>query len=195
MRPQTTLIAAGTACLALGLAAWGLGGRGGWGQQGGDRAPREHAQHMPGHEKVEGEAKAEGEEHGPPEGWKFTLPRGGDPVKGRAVFVKFECFACHEVRGETFRPPTPGGTVGPELSGMAASHPPEFFAESIINPSAVIDKGRGYEGPDGSSKMPSFNEDMTVQELVDLVAYLMSLKPPAATGPAPAAPSAGGHGH
>jgi hypothetical protein len=43
--------------------------------------------------------------------------------------------------------------------------------------------------------MPSFNEDLTVQDLVDLVAYLLNLKPPAA-GPAraPAAPPAAGHG-
>jgi hypothetical protein len=42
--------------------------------------------------------------------------------------------------------------------------------------------------------MPSFNEDLTVQELVDLVAYLLNLKPSTA-GPAPAAAPPGGHGH
>ncbi len=108
-------------------------------------------------------------------------------MKGRAVFVKFECYSCHEVKGESFRPPDPGSTVGPELSAMAGNHPPEFFAESIINPGAVIDKGRGYEAPDGSSKMPSFNEDMTVKDLTDLVAYLMSLKPQPETPAQPAA--------
>ncbi len=154
--------------------------------------PRKHMQHLPGHGKAEGAGKHEDEEHGPPEGWKFTLPRGGDPVRGRAVFVKLECFRCHEVKGERFPPPGPGGAVGPELSGMAAHHPPEFFAESIINPNAVIDKGRGYEGPDGSSKMPSFNGIMTVQELVDLVAYLANLNPPAAAGTAPAPRRPGG---
>ena len=51
---------------------------------------------------------------------------------------------------------------------------------------AVIDEGRGYEAPDGSSKMPSFNEDMTVKDLMDLVAYLRSLNPPAGTRAAPA---------
>lgn len=107
------------------------------------------------------------------------------------MFAKFDCFTCHEVKGEAFPPPDPGGTVGPELSRMAALHPAEFYAEAIVNPSAVIDRGRGYEAPDGSSKMPSFNEDMTVQELVDLVAYLMSLKPPA-SAPVPATHPGGG---
>jgi len=52
----------------------------------------------------------------------------------------------------------------------------------------VIEKGKGYAGPDLSSKMPSFNDSMTVQEAIDLVAYLRSLKP------APGTP-AGHRGH
>ncbi len=197
MKPQKTLRTTGTACLAVALATWVLGFRGAWGEQGGDPVPREHMQHMPGHEKAEGGGKHEDGEHGPPEGWKFTLPRGGDPARGRAVFVKYECFACHEVKGQRFPRPATGGAQGPELSAMAPHHPPEFFAESIINPGAVIDQGRGYEGPDGSSKMPSFNGLMTVQELVDLVAYLVNLKPPAAAASAPGAPRPGGphNGH
>jgi hypothetical protein len=31
--------------------------------------------------------------------------------------------------------------------------------------------------------MPSFNDSMTVQELIDLVAFLRSLKPPSETPP------------
>ena len=62
-------------------------------------------------------------------------------------------------------------------AAMGPLHEAAYFAESIISPSAVIEKGKGYEGPDGSSKMPSFNDSMTVQEAIDLVAYLRSLKP------------------
>lgn len=43
----------------------------------------------------------------------------------------------------------------------------------------MIEKGKGYQAPDGSSKMPSFNDSLSVQELIDLVAYLRALKPPA----------------
>jgi L-cysteine S-thiosulfotransferase len=117
--------------------------------------------------------------HGTPRGWKFTLPKG-DPAKGRAAFERFECFKCHEVRGEMFPVPSDAQNAGPELAHMSAHHPPEFFAESIVNPRAVID--RGYAAADGSSKMPSFNDSMTVQEVVDLVAYLTALKPPAGGG-------------
>jgi mono/diheme cytochrome c family protein len=122
------------------------------------------------------------EEHGPPEGWKFTWP-AGDPRKGRQVFVKLECFKCHEVKGEAF-PGAGGRAVGPELSHMAGHHPPEFFAEAIINPNAVIDEDPDFKGPDGSTRMPSFNESVTVQEVIDLVAYLVNLKPPARASPA-----------
>jgi cytochrome c553 len=114
--------------------------------------------------------------HGTPSGWKFTLPKG-DASRGRAAFEKFECFKCHEVQGEKFPAPTDQSNAGPELANMSAHHPPEFFAESVVNPGAVID--RAYAAPDGSSKMPSFNDSMTVQEVIDLVAYLTALKPPA----------------
>jgi Cu/Ag efflux protein CusF len=109
-----------------------------------------------------------------PKGWVFAMPKG-DPVKGRAVFDKFSCYSCHEVRGEKFPPLDKDQAVGPELSQMGPMHPLEYFTESIVNPSAV--GAKKYRGPDGRSKMPSFNEDMTVQELIDVSAYIASLKP------------------
>jgi mono/diheme cytochrome c family protein len=116
--------------------------------------------------------------HGTPKGWKFTWPKG-DAGQGREVFEKLECYACHEVRGEKFPAPTEKDKVGPELSQMGPLHEAEYFAEAIINPSAVIEKGKGYQASDGSSKMPSFSDSMTVEEAIDLVAFLRSLKPAA----------------
>jgi mono/diheme cytochrome c family protein len=128
--------------------------------------------------------------HATPKGWRFTWPKG-DPAKGRDVFQKLECYSCHEVRGERFPAPSDSERTGPELSMMGPLHPPEFFAESIINPSAVVERGRGYGAADGSSKMPSYGDSLTVQETIDLVAYLRQLRPPAASSS-----GAGGHaGH
>ena len=127
--------------------------------------------------------------HGTPKEWKFQWPKG-DRAKGREVFMKLECYSCHEVKGEKFPAPSEEGKVGPELSAMGPLHEPEYFAETIINPNAVIEQGKGYSAPDGSSKMPSFNDSVTVQEVVDLVAFLRSLKPPAAV-PAISSPSPG----
>ncbi len=89
------------------------------------------------------------------------------------------------MKGEKFPAPSDKTNAGPELSHMSALHPPEFFAEPIVNPRAVLD--RVYAAPDGSSKMPSFNDSMTGQDLVDLVAYLSGLKVPGA--------GSGGHKH
>jgi sulfur-oxidizing protein SoxX len=114
-------------------------------------------------------------EHGAPKDWKFTLPKG-DAAKGREVFARLECYRCHEVLGERFPAPSAGDAVGPELSQMGPMHPPEFFAESIVNPGAFVEPR--YRAADGSSRMPSFNDSMTVQELIDVVAFLAGLEPP-----------------
>ena len=113
--------------------------------------------------------------HGAPSDWKFSMPKG-DAGKGRRVFVKYECYACHEVKGQRFPGVKQQGSIGPELSEMAEHHEAEFFAEAIVNPNAVIEEPK-YRGPDGTSRMPSCNDLMTVQELVDLVAFLKSLGP------------------
>jgi cytochrome c553 len=115
-------------------------------------------------------------DHGTPAGWKFKWPNG-DPAKGRQVFAKLECYSCHEVKGEKFPAPTDKAKVGPELSMMGPLHEALYFAEAIINPSAAIEPAKGYNAADGSSKMPSYNDSMLVQEVIDLVAYLSSLKP------------------
>jgi Cu/Ag efflux protein CusF len=109
-----------------------------------------------------------------PKGWQFTMPKG-DAAKGREVFEKFACYVCHEVRGEKFPTAAPGSVLGPELSQMGPLHPLEYFTESIVNPSAHAPKK--YRGPDGKSTMPAANDRMTVQELIDVSAYLASLKP------------------
>lgn len=147
------------------------------------------AQHPPGAPAASGGPAAPGH-HGTPEGWTFAWP-AGDAAKGRAMFVKLECYSCHEVRGETFPAPKEAANVGPELAQMGPLHEPEYFAEAVINPSAVIERGKGYEAQDGSSKMPSYNDAVTVQEVVDLVAYLRALKPPAGTPAGHGGP--GGH--
>ena len=123
--------------------------------------------------------------HGTLKDWKFTLVKG-DAATGRELFIELECYKCHEIKGENFPTPVKNDKgIGPELSQMAGSHPIEFFAESIANPNAVIDgdaKEEGHIGPDGKSKMPSFADVLTVQQLTDLATYLASL-------------SAGGHKH
>jgi hypothetical protein len=110
---------------------------------------------------------------GVPRGWKFTLPPG-DAKTGREIFAKLECNKCHEVKPD-FPKSGGAGDVGPELTGMGAHHPAEYFAQSIVDPNAVILAGPGYVGADGRSIMPDYRDSLTFTELVDLVAYIKSL--------------------
>ena len=114
---------------------------------------------------------------GVPLGWRFAFPEGA-PGAGRAVFTKLECYQCHTIKGERFpqSSPQPGASAGPDLTGMGDHHPAEYFAESILNPNAVIITEPGYTGADGLSIMPDYRESLTVAELIDLVAYLKSLQ-------------------
>jgi hypothetical protein len=114
---------------------------------------------------------------GVPPGWRFSWP-AGDPSKGRETFARFECYQCHEVKGESFPAVTPDPTRrGPALAGMGDHHPAEYFAESLLNPNAVIVTGPGHTGPDGRSIMPDYRDSMTLGEAIDLIAYIRSLKP------------------
>jgi mono/diheme cytochrome c family protein len=115
---------------------------------------------------------------GVPPGWKFTVPQG-DPVSGREAFVTMQCYTCHTVQGETFPASPSRRDPGPDLTGMGAHHPAAYFAESIVNPNAVIVTGQGYLDADGRSSMPEYHE-MSLGQLIDLVAYLTSLRAPGA---------------
>ena len=92
--------------------------------------------------QVPGQDRGHGD-HGTPAGWRFAWP-AGDPARGRDLFAKYECFSCHEVRGEPFAIPHDAGNVGPELAAMGPAHKAEYFVESIINPAV--------EGPANSSR-------------------------------------------
>jgi hypothetical protein len=120
---------------------------------------------------------------GVPPGWKFTVPPG-DPKAGREIFGRLECNKCHEVRPDFPKAARAEGDVGPELTGMGSHHPAEYFAQSILDPNAVIVAGPGYVGPDGRSIMPDFRDSLTLGEWIDLVAYIKSL-----------GGDAGGHAH
>ena len=145
-----------------------------------DSTPPRHAGHTE-HMQVDGDEAAKPPARismealhaagGVPEGWRFTPP-AGDPTRGRAVFARLRCFVCHRVAGERY--PAPTGP-GPDLTGMGHHHPPGYLLESVLNPNAVVVEGRGYTDARGRSTMPELARDLTVEELVDLVAYLRTL--------------------
>jgi len=178
------LVVAAVAALSLGAAAAAWGQH----QHGGDTTKPEAPAAT---KKAPIRATMEQMHHGDgvPTGWRFSWP-DGDPAKGREVFAKLECYQCHEVAGAGFPEVTPDPTRrGPPLAGMGDMHPAEYFAESILNPNAVIVTGPGFTGPDGLSIMPDFRDSLTLAETVDLVAYIRSLTGGGHHGHAGAAPT------
>jgi mono/diheme cytochrome c family protein len=145
-----------------------------------DQSGHSHSSGTPAHDHTKGPVRITMEElhkhGGVPPGWQFTVPTG-DPKAGRAVFTKLECHKCHAITGENF--PSNGRgpkDVGPDLTGMGSHHPASYFLESILTPNAVILTGPGYTGPDGLSVMPDYRDSLMVGELINLVAYIKSLK-------------------
>lgn len=104
----------------------------------------------------------------------FRLPEG-DPQRGRAAFVALSCNSCHEVEGAAVE--YREGLARVRLGGQTTRV--KTYGElvtSIINPSHRIAPRERETGalPDGQSVMSVayLNDVMTVQQLVDLVAFL-----------------------
>lgn len=106
-----------------------------------------------------------------PQGREFALPPG-DAGRGEVAYLELQCNSCHTrasspslgLEGIDVRL---GGTVT-KVDSYAA------LVTSIINPSHRIkrDHQEGGALPDGSSAMQTYNERMSVQQLVDLVTML-----------------------
>jgi mono/diheme cytochrome c family protein len=104
-----------------------------------------------------------------PAGWAFRLPTG-NPASGRAVFERMECYSCHALRGVPEKPPEGAGGIGPDLTAYAGL-PAEYLAESVIEAHTVV-AVPGYVVREGQAGMGKYNHFLTVQELIDLVAFL-----------------------
>jgi mono/diheme cytochrome c family protein len=107
----------------------------------------------------------------------FVLPEG-DIAQGEQVFIDFNCHGCHTIPGvdfpeASFTPPfilEIGGEVyrvknyGELLT--AVSNPDHIISAKYIAMLAKADREAVI------SPMPYFGEEMTVAELIDLVAFL-----------------------
>ncbi len=94
----------------------------------------------------------------------FFLPVG-DVAAGRQAFVDLECYSCHAVPGDLEMPPPETGPQSPTCGGALASKSREFIADSIISPAHIIPP------PETESPMANFRAEMSVQQLIDLVAF------------------------
>ena len=113
---------------------------------------------------------------GPKSPLGFSLP-DGDAMRGRAAFVELRCNACHEVTGQDlgYR----GGPVHVVLGGKTTRIRTQGeLTTSIINPSHRLAPRYAEDqvAVNGQSLMSAayLNDVMTVQQLIDLVAFLQS---------------------
>ena len=104
-----------------------------------------------------------------PKGWKFSFP-DGDPKAGKTVFMNMQCYTCHSINIPGEKLPADAGGIGPALTGYSAL-PKEYLAESIIKAHAVV-AAPGYVVKEGKASMGNYNHFMTIQEMIDLVAFL-----------------------
>lgn len=109
---------------------------------------------------------------------EFALPEGNYD-RGQSTFVALACHDCHSAAGVDQHKPE-NANVSFALGGESARV--TTYAElmtSIINPSHRLSHRLPLEesSVNGESKMKNYNEVMTVQQMVDLVAYLQPQYP------------------
>jgi len=110
----------------------------------------------------------------------FVLPEG-DVGAGRQHFTALYCTDCHSIGDVAWA--GPGDYGNPEIKLGGETTMLKTYGElvsSVINPSHKISQktltDQQLTSPEGTSKMEArcFNEVMTVQQLVDIVAFLQS---------------------
>ena len=104
----------------------------------------------------------------------FSLPEG-DAVNGEKVFMKFNCLSCHKLDGFDYDAVNKEMEPAVQLGGLTTGV--KTYADlvtSVINPSHKLSQHykRQVALAEGPSKMPVFNDVMTVTKLVDLVTFL-----------------------
>jgi mono/diheme cytochrome c family protein len=109
----------------------------------------------------------------------FSLPEG-NMLEGQQAFVYLHCYECHTIEGVELPPVLSDEAPGAkrpyvELGGKVSQVKTYGqLVTSIINPSHKLAPGYPLDeiADDGQSKMPVYNGYMTVEELIDIVAFL-----------------------
>ena len=104
----------------------------------------------------------------------FSLPEG-NALNGKEAFVYMHCHECHTIAGEAL--PTLDWDEPPYIQLGGTVTRVKTYGElvtAIINPSHKLAQGYPLDtvSEDGQSRMPLYNSYMTVQELIDIVAFL-----------------------
>jgi hypothetical protein len=107
----------------------------------------------------------------------FRLPDNGSVERGKAAFVELQCTRCHTVAGVDLPSPTMAGLEVPLGGEVYQARTDGYLVTSIIHPSYRLARGHQAVGtaPEDLSRMPDYTRGMTVEQLVDLVAFMQSV--------------------
>jgi hypothetical protein len=110
----------------------------------------------------------------------LAVPLAGDAAAGRQAFLDLKCTTCHTVPSEPGFPAPVSEIPAPALDGRLARSLPSYLVTAIVSPShelsnktsdAVRARFAGTLSP-----MGDFSRVMTVRQLVDVHAFIVSLK-------------------
>ncbi|MGH2538433.1 MAG: c-type cytochrome [Candidatus Promineifilaceae bacterium] len=128
------------------------------------------------------ETGEDGEEPAPPAEWPEDVAElpAGDAARGQALYADFGCVGCHGDPGQPDSNP-----VGPWLGNIAnvaatrveGASAEQYIYASILNPNNFIAPicARGQPCGEPSAMPLEFGEDMSLQDMADIVAYYMTL--------------------
>jgi len=103
--------------------------------------------------------------------WLRLHAEGSLALQGRKVFLKYRCDSCHSADAAA-RAPVLEDLFGRAVTlndGRVATADENYLRESILNPSAKI--VAGWE-----NLMPTFQGQVSEEEIIELIAYIKSLK-------------------
>lgn len=108
-----------------------------------------------------------------------TLPVG-EVQAGRKAFVDLKCKVCHAVPSEPEFPAPVSANPGPPIDARVGGRDMSYLATAIVSPShelsVDLDEAVRAQLAGVLSPMGDFSHTMTVRQLVDLQAYLRSVK-------------------
>jgi cytochrome c oxidase subunit II len=104
--------------------------------------------------------------------WRHGDAEGSMALEGRKVFLKYRCVSCHSADAAA-RAPVLEGLFGRPVAlndGRVVKADESYIREKLLNPSAKIPAG--YE-----NIMPTFQGQLSEEEILQLIAFIQSLKP------------------
>jgi len=116
----------------------------------------------------------------------FRLPADGSAERGKHAFVELGCAGCHKVTGVELPAPTVTPDVPVLLGGMVDKRWSDgYLVASMVYPSAQLAPyPKESISSAGNSRMPSYEDRMSVRQVVDVVAFLQAnttVRPPMPT--------------